>query len=269
MQPHFEELDHRPTHLGELSLRRRTVLSLGIEVVEVKLGNEYLMSSLFTESEKALGTAGVEECLEGRSPYGTAADGTAPDALEPEGAAPPSAASVDVVVGGLGLGYTARAVLDNPAVRSLLVVELFDAVVEWHTAGILPLGTEVSGDPRTRFVVGDFFARAALPEGFDPEHPGRQFHAVLLDIDHSPEMLLDPANERFYTEEGLRDLCHHLLPGGVFALWSNDLPAPAFVARLRQVFARAEARPVTFRNPLQDRDYTQTIYLARRYGTSA
>ncbi|NBC29710.1 MAG: spermidine synthase, partial [Spirochaetes bacterium] len=128
---------------------------------------------------------------------------------------------------------------------------------------ILPLGTAVAGDPRTRFVVGDFFGRAASPEGFDPDHPGRRFHAILLDIDHSPEMLLDPVNERFYTEQGLRELAGHLLPGGVFGLWSNDPPAPAFVDRLRQVFSRTEARPVTFRNPLQNRDYTQSIYLAR------
>ena len=242
MQPHFEELDHRPTHLGDLSLRRRTIMSLGTNVVEVKLGNEYLMSSLFTESETALGTAGVEECLTGRAR---------------------AAGHLDVLVGGLGLGYTAKAVLDSSAVQSLLVVELFDAVVEWHTAGILPLGTAVAGDPRTRFTVGDFFARAASPEGFDPDHPGRRFHAILLDIDHSPEMLLDPGNVRFYTEEGLRELAGHLLPGGVFGLWSNDPPAPAFTDRLRQVFSRAEARPVTFRNPLQNRDYTQSIYLAR------
>ena len=259
MQRRFEELDHRPTHLGDLSLRRRTIMSLGIDVVEVKLGDEYLMSSLFTESEKALGTAGVEECLKGRSASGSAAAETASE----------TAASFDVVVGGLGLGYTAKAVLDSPAVRSLLVVELFDAVVEWHSAGILPLGTAVSGDPRTRFVVGDFFALADSADGFDPEHPGQRFHAVLLDIDHSPEMLLDPGNERFYTEEGLRELSRHLLPGGVFGLWSNDPPQHAFTDRLRQVFAQAEARTVTFKNPLQNRDYTQAIYLARRPAKAA
>ena len=55
----------------------------------------------------------------------------------------------------------------------------------------------------------------------------------------------------------------HLKPGGVFGLWSNELPDDAFTARLASVFAEARAEPVTFHNPLQDRDFTQTVYLAR------
>src|SRR5690554_4156144 len=72
----FEELDHRETPIGPLSLRRRQELSLKVEVFEIKLGDEFLMSSLFTASEIALAHLGL-------------------DALsEQEGAA--------VVVGGLG-----------------------------------------------------------------------------------------------------------------------------------------------------------------------
>lgn len=195
------------------------------------------MSSLFTASEIALARLGV------------AALGAKPD--------------LEVVVGGLGLGYTAQAVLEHPQVASMVVVEFLDAVVEWHETGLLPLGPALTADPRCRFVRGDFFALAASDQGFDPEHPGRRFHAVLVDIDHSPDALLDARSTSFYSAEGLGRLTRHLHPGGAFGLWSNDAPDDAFTARLAAVFDEAWAEPVTFHNPLQDRPFTQTVYLAR------
>jgi spermidine synthase len=236
MSAYFEELDYCPTPIGGLSLRRRRDLKLDVDVIEIKLGDESLMSSLFTASEIALARLGLA-------------------GLRGEG--------LDVVVGGLGLGYTAKAVLEHAAVRSLLVVEALEAVIEWHATGLLPLGHELTGDPRCRLLHGDFFALAASEAGFDPDTPGRTFDAILVDIDHSPEALLDARSETFYQPEGLRRLATHLRPGGVFGLWSNDRPDEAFTARLSGVFAQARAEPVTFHNPLQDRPYTQTVYLAQ------
>lgn len=236
MTLYFEELDYRTTPIGALSLRRRRELSLGVDVFEIKLGDEFLMSSLFTASEIALARLGL--------------------AAHPGG-------SIDVAVGGLGLGYTARAVLANRAVRSMIVIEMLEAVLNWHERGLLPLGSELSADPRCRFVQGDFFALAASREGFDPVCPGRRFHAILLDIDHSPDDLLDGRSAPFYSREGLRRLAIHLYPAGIFGLWSNAEPDDAFTARLGAVFETAWAEPVTFHNPLQNRPMTQTIYLAR------
>jgi spermidine synthase len=236
MSVHFEELDYRETPIGALSLRRRRELSLGVDVFEIKLGDEYLMSSLFTASEIALARRGLAELA------------TAP---------------LDVVVGGLGLGYTARAVLDHAAVGSMIVIEMLEAVIAWHEEGLLPLGPELTADARCRFVRGDFFARAAAPNGFDPEAPGRRFHAILLDVDHTPDELLDARSAGFYRPEGLRRLAAHLHPGGVFGLWSNAEPDAAFTARLGAVFAEARSEAVTFHNPLQNRPFTQTVYLAR------
>jgi spermidine synthase len=233
---YFEELDYRETPIGALSLRRRRELSLGIDVFEIKLGDEYLMSSLFTVSEIALARLGLAEL---------------------------AAAPLDVVVGGLGLGYTARAVLDHTAVRSMIVIEMLEAVIAWHEEGLLPLGPGLTADARCRFVRGDFFARAAAPDGFDPEAPGRRFHAILLDVDHTPDDLLDARSAGFYRPEGLRRLAAHLHPGGVFGLWSNAEPDEAFTARLGAVFAEARSEAVTFHNPLQNRPFTQTVYLAR------
>src|SRR5262249_51140202 len=116
-------------------------------------------------------------------------------------------------------------------------------------------------------VQGDFFALAASEAGFDPAVPARRFDAVLVDIDHSPDFLLDPQNAAFYGEQGLSRLAAHLRPGGIFALWSNDRLDDAFTAHLRRIFADARAEEVTFHNPLQDKPFTQTVYLAknRRY----
>lgn len=233
--PLFEELDYRPTPIGALSLRRRRELRLDVEVLEIKLGDEFLMSSLFTDSEIALARLALAEC---------AGEGLA------------------VAVGGLGLGYTAQAVLEQDRVGALLVVEYLAPVIEWHREGLLPLGTALTGDPRCRFVEGDFFALAARDTGLDPQQPGRCFDAILVDIDHSPEARLDARSDDFYGPEGLRALATHLRPGGVFGLWSNDPPEADFVARLADVFARAWAEPVSFHNPLQNRPFTQTVYLA-------
>ena len=81
-------------------------------------------------------------------------------------------ADLDVVVGGLGLGYTAQAVLENPGVRSLIVVDALAEVIEWHEQGLLPLGKQLTGDPRCRLVNGDFFAMSHSAEGFDPRCAG-------------------------------------------------------------------------------------------------
>ncbi len=238
MSRDFEELDYRKTPLGELTLRRRSVASLdGLEVFEVKLGEDFLMSSLFHEVEVALADLGLAAL---------------------------GAGEWDVVVGGLGLGYTAVAALENAAVRSLLVVDALDAVIEWHRRGLVPLGARLTADPRCRLIHGDFFALAASGMSFDPGQPGRRFHAVLLDIDHSPRNLLHPRHGVFYSTEGLHALATHLHAGGVFALWSDDPPDDDFLAALGEVFDTPEAHVVKFANPLLDRESASTVYVARQ-----
>tara|TARA_R110002049_G_scaffold1042_9_gene7773 strand:+ start:38 stop:757 length:720 start_codon:yes stop_codon:yes gene_type:complete len=236
MSAAFEELAYRPTPIGDLSLRRRRDPVLNVDVLEIKLGDEFLMSDLFTVSEIALADLGLAQL---------------------------NGANLDIVVGGLGLGYTAQAVLRHDKVRCLVVVEALDAIIDWHRSSLLPLGPELTGDSRCRFEPGDFFAMAASKIGFDPAAPGRRFDAILVDIDHSPEFLLDPQNAGFYQPDGLQKLARHLKPGGVFGLWSNDPPDAEFTARLAGIFASASAEQVSFHNPLQHKDFVQTIYLAR------
>lgn len=238
----FEELDFRPTPMGALTLRRRRQPSSGIDVYEIKLGDEFLMSSLFTVAEVELARLGLAQ-LQGTN--------------------------LDVVVGGLGLGYTARAVLENSRVRSLLVIDALAEVIEWHQGGLLPLGRELTADVRCRLVHADFFAMPNSAEGFDPEQPNRRFHAVLVDIDHSPSNLLHPSHATLYDAAGLRRLAAHLRPGGVFALWSNDSPDRDFSSVLAGVFAISDAHVVTFDHPLQDRTSSNTIYVGVKDGLPA
>lgn len=227
-----EELAYHQTPLGDLTLRRRTEPRLqNTEVYEVKLGNEYLMSSLFTESERQLayiGLAGLDDEL-------------------------------DVVVGGLGLGYTAAAALENERVRSLLVIDLFPEVIGWHRDGLVPLGATLSGDKRCELRQADFFALAVTElDG------GRRFDAVLLDVDHSPKHYLDEKNESFYSAEGLQKLKPQIKVGGVFALWSDDPVDEDFTAHLRSIFGTADGHNVEFSNPYTKSTSVNSVYVARR-----
>ena len=235
MSVYFEELDFRPTPIGVLSLRRRRSLTTGDDIYEIKLGDEFLMSSAFTAAEIELARLGLAALVR---------------------------ADLDVVVGGLGLGYTAQAALENRHVRSLIVVDALAEVIEWHQQGLLPLGKQLTDDPRCRFVNGDFFAMSHSDEGFDPDLPGRRFDAVLVDIDHSPRNLLHPRHAALYQPAGLARLAVHLNPGGVFALWSNDAPDQAFERDLASVFATSAAHVVTFDNASGQHDATNTVYVA-------
>ncbi|MGI8821340.1 MAG: spermidine synthase [Chthoniobacterales bacterium] len=237
MSKNFEVLDCRETVLGELMLRRRRLMSLEVEIFEVKLRDDFLMSTLFHEVEETLARLGLGE-LDGDR--------------------------WDVVVGGLGLGYTAAAVLEHAKVRSLAVVEFLEPVMEWHRRGLVPLGSRLTGDERCRLLHGDFFACALSGEGFDPARPRQQFHAILLDIDHSPRDLLHAGNASFYQPAGLRALACHLRPGGIFGLWSDDPPDEEFMQSLDAAFTETRAHIVSFENPLLESQSASTVYLARK-----
>jgi len=216
-------------------LRRRRDPALGGEaLLEVKLGEDFLMSSRFTAGERALARLGL---------------------------APLDAGALDVVVGGLGLGYTAAEALAHPALGSLLVIEALAPVIDWHRRGLVPLGPRIVGDARCRIALGDFFARVSA--ALDPDAPARRFDAILLDIDHSPRHLLDARHAALYTADGLPSLLRHLQPGGMFALWSDELPDDDFLRVLGEAFAFAEAQVVRFANPYTGGEAANTIYLAR------
>ncbi len=241
MSRNFEEIDFQDTEIGEVILQRRRYLELnGLDVYEVKLEDEYLMSSLFTVGEIALSEIGLDK-------LGEVAPGSA-----------------DVVVGGLGLGYTAEAALMHPATSSLIVVEFLQPVIDWHRKGLVPMGERIPGDPMCRVVQGDFFSTAMAPEkGFDPEMPGRKFDAILLDVDHSPSRHLQGFRGGFYQPEGIALLAQNLKPGGVFALWSDDSPEEEFIDLLAETFDEVWGETVIFPNPVHGGEDSNGIYVGR------
>jgi len=234
MQLNFEELDYQQTPLGELILQKRNAVNAdGREIVEVKLNQEYLMSSLFYEGEIALTRLGL-------------------DALKGE--------SWDIAVGGLGLGFTATEALKNPQVKRMVVVEALSAVIEWHEKELVPNGKTLTDDPRCIYHNADFFALART-SGFDPEQPDHQFDAILLDIDHTPGELLNSSHSDFYTQEGIKRLANFIKPGGIFALWSNEAPDDTFMQILATAFSDVEGHTVEFPNPIQNSTAINGIYV--------
>lgn len=238
MSLNYKELDFQQTPLGELMLRRRRLLQLGgLEIYEVKLGEDFLMSSLFHEAESQLSSLGL-------------------GVLKKK--------ELDVVVGGLGLGYTAVAALEDRRVTSLVVVEFLEAVIQWHQNGLVPLGRTLTQDPRCRLVHADFFALSQdVSKNFDPADPHKKHDAILLDIDHTPTRVLHQTNTRFYSEQGLRELAQHLKPGGVFALWADGFPEASFTRQLAGVFATAESHTITFENPITGGSSEGAVYVAQ------
>lgn len=228
----FEELDWQRTPMGEISLRRRREPALGLDIYEVQLNEEFLMSSLFTVSEIELAHLGL----------------AAHDREE-----------LQVLVGGLGLGYTAKAALADPRTRQVTVVEAIAPVIDWHRRDVLPDTVGLASDPRCELVNDDFFALVA--EG----RSQKTYDVALVDIDHTPEHVLNPTHSTFYSTEGLRRLRSLLRPDGVFALWSDDPPAEAFLKTLGTVFGQVSGHVVSFPNPHTGGTSSCSVYVARHF----
>jgi spermidine synthase len=232
------ELDHCHTQMGELTLRRRGDLVTQRDVYEVRLGEEYLMSSMFTRAEEELSRLALAD---------------APDR------------GLQVLVGGLGLGYTGAAALEDVRVRRVVVVDALEPVIRWHRQGLLPTSALLVDDPRVRLVEDDFFALVAAGSITDLVDSGTPFDVVVVDIDHTPDHLLHASHGGFYTEAGLRRLRDQMSADGVFGLWSDGSPRPEFLSVLGQVFDQAEAHVVSFPNPYTQGTSSSTVYTGRRH----
>lgn len=219
--------------MGELTLRRRADPATGEQIYEVKLKDEYLMSSLFTVAEEELARLGL-----------AAAEGT----------------GLDVLVGGLGLGYTAATALADDRVRSVAVIDALPAVIGWHERELLPVSAQLVRDERTTLVHDDFFAVMRRP----PESDAARYDVILLDVDHSPRHTLDPSHADLYTAAGLEALARHLTDRGVFALWSDDPPDADFMTTLSSVFDDSASHIVDFDNRLTGGISSNTVYVAVR-----
>jgi spermidine synthase len=233
MKPsNFQVLFCEPTRLGLLCLRRRELLGRpGTVVTEVTLDHELLMSSYITVSERALTSRALE--LHGGS-------------------------ELKILVGGLGLGYTAHEALTSERARSVCVIEYLPEVISWLEQDQIPLSAELKRDPRLRLVQGDVYGMLAGP-------PESQHDLILIDVDHSPDETLTPrerTSDAFYTEAGLKRALRHLLPGGILGVWSYAEHSP-FADALRRVFREVRVEPVHVFNDLVDEEHTDWLFFAR------
>jgi spermidine synthase len=224
----YEELAYASTPIGEISLRKRYDRLTRRWVHEVRLGDEYLMSSQFNASEIALARLGLAD---------------APDE------------ELRVLVAGLGLGFTAHEALRDPRTSQLSVIELVGAVIEWHRRELVPDTMGLAADPRCELIEADFFE--VVRSGRCPD-----VDVLLVDIDHSPNNLLSPGHSDFYEESGLQAAANALSRYGVFALWSDDAPDDRMVDHLLTAFTRARAEIVAFDNPITGGTSSCTVYVA-------
>lgn len=229
----IEILSYEETPLGVLCLRRRELLSRpGTIVTEVTLNHEFLMSSYLNESERVLASEGLARVREN------------------------SGHQIDVLVGGLGLGYTANEALQSPHVATVEVVEFLPQVIGWLEADLVPLAKHLLADKRLSVSQGDIYKRIT-------SDPVREVDLILIDVDHSPQDVLGNQSSGFYTEEGLANTKAHLVPGGVLGVWSYAEDTP-LLAKMQNVFCDVEVAQVTVWNDLINEEQTDWLFFGRR-----
>jgi spermidine synthase len=226
-----------PTPIGLIYLRRRPVLGDSGEIVtEIALDNQFLMSSGNTKSERALSSLALE--------------------MHP-------GTGLRVLVGGLGLGYTAYEALRSERVAHVEVVEYLAPVIDWLRKGLMPLSRELNAEARLTITEGDVYLRLSQPQSAEGGQAPQSLHdLILIDVDHSPDERLGPSNESFYTAEGLARAKQCLAPGGVLAVWSYAESSP-FADALREVFREVRVESSSFENRVLSGEETNWLFLAR------
>jgi spermidine synthase len=232
--PYFDVLDSYDSPIGTIYLCRRELqVQPSPPVYEVQIEGQLLMSSLEPVSERRLSTSAI--------------------------ALHRGAGDLRVLIGGLGLGYTAQAALESPRVSRVRVVDRMDFVIRWMRDGLLPLSAELAADPRVELVQGDVYA--------DLLGPATTTHdLILVDVDHAPDRLLDPASAPFYSVAGQRRVSAHLADGGVLAVWSardND----DFFAVLTEVYpevVREDVRWVSAHPGESEEPFHNVLFLVRK-----
>ncbi len=219
----YVEVARAETAHGELVLRRR-VEDRAPDVLELRANGVFVMDSRETASEIRLAETALELVADPR----------------------------DVVIGGLGLGYTLQRVLADPRVERVTVVEIEEDLVAWMRDGTVPHGPAILADRRVRIVVGDI-ARAVA-------EATSSYDLVLLDVDNGPQFLVHEENAALYEQAFLAGTSRILNPGGVLAVWSAARSAD-LGAVLEKVFGNCAEHPQ--RVVLQEREEEYVLYCSR------
>lgn len=202
----YVEVARAESERGELVLRQRRDEG-GPAVLELRANGVFVMDNAEFTSEQALAKAALDLVDDPR----------------------------DVLVGGMGLGFTMHQVLADQRVERCTVVEIEEALVGWMRDGTIPHGQTMLADARANPVVAD--VTVALAEADDSS-----YDLVLLDVDNGPNFLVHESNTLIYGPEFLGQARRILRPGGSLAIWSMD-EAPALQKSVAEVFDEAEALP--------------------------
>lgn len=218
------EIARAESERGEVVLRRRAS-GLGADVIELRVNGVFVMDTIETGSEIELAGVALDLVHDPR----------------------------DVVVGGLGLGFTAQRVLADPRVARVMVVEIEDSLVGWMRDGTVPHGPALLADQRLRIVNADILMAIAEARS--------TYDLILLDVDNGPGYLVHDGNVRVYEQTFLARCGDLLNPGGVLAIWSADA-APELFAAMSAVFGEVDEQKHDVL--LQDRPETYYLYVARQ-----
>ncbi len=214
-----EVLARENSDRGELVLSRR-----GDGALELRANGVFVMDTVETSTERELATRALE------LHHGPAV----------------------VLVGGLGLGYTLRAVLADERVVTCTVVEIEQRIVEWMQDGLLP-GADLLIDPRLDLRITDV---ADVLRG----SPGSTYDLVLLDVDNGPGYLVHDANAGLYREAALTQARRTTRPGGMVVVWSAA-EAPELASAMETVFGKWRTEVVRYDVDLQGRAESYWLYV--------
>ncbi len=226
----YVEVARAESERGEIVLRERREPDGGsLTPLELRVNGVFVMDTLETTSEKGLATAALKQVEDPRN----------------------------VVVGGLGLGFTMHEVLADMRVEKLVVVEIEDALVRWMRDGTVPHGPAYLADERVRVMTADI--RVAMAEATPAA-----YDLVLLDVDNGPGFLVYDANAAVYQQEFLEQTRACLRPGGALVIWSAA-ESTDLQNEMRKVFGKVVAIPYDV--TLQTREEHYWIYLSRNPAT--
>jgi len=223
----YDEIARAASERGEVVLRRRRDGEDPDEpgVVELRVNGVFVMDTLETSTERELAAVALRQVEQ----------------------------PLHVLVGGLGLGFTAHEVLADPRVERVDVVEVEEALVGWMRDGTVPHGPTFLADERLHLVVAD--VRAAVAEVVP-----RSYDLVLLDVDNGPGHLVFEGNLEIYQDAFLSRLAEVLRPGGAVAVWSAAESKPLVSAMSR---AFGTVTPVAYDVDFQGRSAEYYLYIGR------
>lgn len=219
----YVEIARARTPRGEVVLRERHDAG-GPAVLELRVNGVYVMDTRETTTERVLARRALEVVDHPRA----------------------------VLVGGLGLGFTAHELVADARVERVDVVELEQVVVDWMRDGTVGHGPSLLADRRINVVVAD--VRQAVEELAGPT-----YDLVLLDVDNGPGQLVHEANAAVYEPAFLASVRRVLRPTGAVVVWSAQR-APALADGLAAVFGTVEERALPV--DLQGRAEAYWLYTA-------